>query len=583
MRYVGLASFVSLLHIVCSTDATAQLPSAEPAIPLESDEFVYPTPSRCRAIIKIPTNESEVSLRQTLQEENFQWTGPCKNGLAHGLGHFQRTGMLQYLTDADRTEYRWGVPITKVEIRADDHVYRSDAGLVRLINIGANMEPKWQPDSEDEVYILKPSVYFTDPTNRNATLIISANQKRCSTLSKSEMTTEQAAAYRGCRERNKFWTYGVEVSRIENRNLQTISTTFCPKPKSPVGCEPLWSETLSPHMETISQLMQGAEEENERLPALLTARFEPWEAQLLAMQATETQIARAPTPAASVNTSRLDPTGKTLCEHAGEEWTNLQASDDREKYPFLAYLRVGGNTRADLQVREHDLDFFRKCAASDEEFERKTKYIKSGIESDLDHLGVLCGGRLGNGGPRDRDFPFFNINAIRNYNCDELPAGFEEWFAKYKANALNALATAQQKLVESPSVSQQISDKDFACTAILDGINAKLVAAERNIPEESLVPRLEALMWALTESISSLRNQCPQSSDNTARIEAMGKSLVDAGGNCEAYSTTACVARLPIGIDTNSNPGVPDTAREIEPTTETAPVGTDTSDDFDFE
>lgn len=253
----------------------------------------------------------------------------------------------------------------------------------------------------------------------------------------------------------------------------------------------------------------------------------------------------APPPVSPSTASPVSP-DDTLCDVAGEEWTDRQSTETAEKYPFLAYLRVS-NKRIDRRVHEFDLSFFRRCAKDEAEFQERTKWIQQSLKLANESTGIACGGVLGSGGPADENFKgLFNDEYIRNYNCNvAIPERFEEWFAKYQQDAQIGLDTARARMARTRPAPANLR-ADQACAARLKTIDNQLETARRDIPNDSIVALSEATLWAMAESIASIKAQCPQSSDYQSRMQALQTSYDAALKVCNGHAVRPCAARLPV-------------------------------------
>jgi hypothetical protein len=121
------------------------------------------------------------------------------------------------------------------------------------------------------------------------------------------------------------------------------------------------------------------------------------------------------------------------------------------------------------------------------------------------------------------------------------------YYAGWKADVDRALSDPDYSAdLGTASGTGAVNTADAACAASLKSIKNQFDAAQKLIPENSVVVRSEAILWMITESVARIEAQCPQSTHYRAQSQQFVATREATQRACDGMSSRgACVARLP--------------------------------------
>jgi hypothetical protein len=257
--------------------------------------------------------------------------------------------------------------------------------------------------------------------------------------------------------------------------------------------------------------------------------------------------------------------GKSVCDLAMEEWDERGAGGKgRLREIWIKHNGMDGKLgrkQSELRIKIVEL-----CAKDDAEFKKLASPNIKHLEDDKGTRGANCGGRLGNGGPEDARYDPYNgirhretelehmnrmKNILRNRGCTPLTpesaSDFDEYSTTIEQNGLAAVEWAKTVKVDNAAESARSeSTEEQACAVSLKSLEKQFNAAQREIPEESVVVRSESVLWVAAESIAKIKAQCPQSATYQRQSAQLQTTYNETNRVCDAHaSSPPCVPRLP--------------------------------------
>lgn len=237
--------------------------------------------------------------------------------------------------------------------------------------------------------------------------------------------------------------------------------------------------------------------------------------------------------------------GKGMCEAALDKWRDLvmpTSDQDYERYGWMKY--PGTNSVVETLKAEYDLQYMKRCAKSQAEYDERTEYIRRTHERHKESLATHC-----------RQFP--------GPSCQK-PAGFDEWFARYTRNGDISLEWARTAKAPPPPTKEE-----EACRVEIWRWEMLKKDRESKLPKDSVVRLSEINMWFMERSMDTIKRLCPGSERYRKDYEVAKAALPQVARVCsQMASAPPCLARL----DPDKPAFKPSTASAPKPTTASAPA-----------
>jgi hypothetical protein len=260
-------------------------PKAYPPPPLFPGESIFYTQNGCGIIFKQPTDTYDEPVgwdavtnkpitKATTWKAYFgkmQWSGDCPFGIAHGLGTLAETkdmvAMINYQSGYVRGRASgfmlFPAAMTGSE-QYEAHLTGSGNKHVIIPVRDDPFKPLWSEFLSEE-----PSTRLSfDKT------IISTSKSGCAAALEGKKFK-----FKGCSYTNNFSVYSVDVAKEIDGYKAT--STYCPDPKTSIGCDALWQQIAGPMIEQIKARWAIGEaeliKESERIESFSKAWLAPLE------------------------------------------------------------------------------------------------------------------------------------------------------------------------------------------------------------------------------------------------------------------------------------------------------------------
>jgi hypothetical protein len=183
------------------------------------------------------------------------------------------------------------------------------------------------------------------------------------------------------------------------------------------------------------------------------------------------------------------------------------------------------------------MEWVRTCAKDKQEFEEKSYYINETLK--------LFGPKVLNcvNGYRTEDV---NVVGKMKFECDKIPPGFDEWFARYRHNGAVTLEWARRSLADPNRQTLYAGTKeDNACKAQIESLEAKRRAYERTLQPDEIVRRSELTMWFINEANAIIDRTCAQRKTYADYRTHGTKQYPELMRVCNQMASRPCTARTP--------------------------------------
>jgi hypothetical protein len=269
--------------------STLALSAGDP--PLLPDEVLFKGGDGC-GIIQTPAGkdrEPDAIAKTKARIAGTKWTGPCVNGLAHGFGNYPKLDAQGKTIGQIRHEYAFGRFMGRSEepreLKPHDvlvmYSLRGQAGSLRRVLVQKVADP----------YAPVWGVIDAEPMT-----FLDGNGEGAMTLKVKCMGRKTAAGenFRDCTATNNYDIYGVAIKGATETSWLT-HVSWCPDPRTPAGCEPLWLEKAGPVIGRIKIFIAEAERRDAERKLQLAELTAPWERRRAEdLAAAQQQTARAP-------------------------------------------------------------------------------------------------------------------------------------------------------------------------------------------------------------------------------------------------------------------------------------------------
>lgn len=453
---------------------------ADVSLPLGPDEVVIPT-RNCSFVVVAPPGTDLDAVRTTYAK--VTWEGPCRYGLAHGMGSFGEPDTLASLRGYGvqiQSEAVYGrlLPGSRtVHTNGDIEVMVSANGRsASLKNLDASNTPRWGPDnmrggSQMSVYV---DGDFTS---------VSTWSQTCRYYDQDKMSAEEKRANKGCRENATFTIY--YVWRF-TKNDTTGVHRYCPDPRTPVGCEALWREITAPLVPQV----QAIQTESDAAAAATRTRV----AQL--MQTYDRRLAEAEA---------------VRRQEAAQRAAEAQAAAEREEAEFQAGLKT--KSAGQLFALADEL-------RANGDVDRGREALRALVSRFPDHpLALNAAQQLSQMGSSSSRSPgsMASLPPVQAPGAGNPPSS--------TSPARGATAACGNPLAEE------------------ERIGGLAEASARRFPGEVVRPS-ESLLWAIVE-IQKLYRACPSHPDSASKLRIYEDLYNQTMRACAAHSSTAtCQPRL---------------------------------------
>ncbi len=213
-RLYGATAFTAALLA-----STAAMPEALPKPPLRIAEVIAVTVKGCALIGLASTPDQIAKFRN--ETRSMEWRGPCRNGLAHGLG------VLAYPALGDRSagmipvEYFYGRTRYSFDLNRGLEVFSTLDGAFSAMSVGIDMDrPVWWRWEDERAGRRVPNV---NSGGLSVTTVINI-----------------------CYPAGCPGLFQVQVTDHKSTSLNGAGFYDCPDRGSPVGCEVLWRQLAGP-------------------------------------------------------------------------------------------------------------------------------------------------------------------------------------------------------------------------------------------------------------------------------------------------------------------------------------------------
>ncbi len=223
-------------------------------LPLLPGEVYAVTRNDCGVIGK--TSEADKFKAQMYE---MLWRGKCTNGLVDGMGVIAKPVDFDRLRN-HKTDYSFGRELGKSEfpnlINASTNLrYRQGSRHAVIPNVASPYVPRWGDTTKNQF-----STSLTGPDGVG----IQTWQLSCYV---------DLNLFRGCGSGNEFQVYGVKIWKAPDFYG---TTTWCPNPKTPVGCEELWQQKAEPIIVSIKAFIDEVEKKDAADKQVYAELYRPW-------------------------------------------------------------------------------------------------------------------------------------------------------------------------------------------------------------------------------------------------------------------------------------------------------------------
>jgi hypothetical protein len=285
------------------------------------DEAYLKLQDGCRLVLTLPGGQKSVSAELTKIYGEMAWSGECRAGLAHGWGALAKPADMASMSGFKQRAY-WGrMLVTTIwpSINGGDALrsYSIDGESVMFDDVADPFSPAWNKDS-----IIDRNLMGPDGTRVNTTASSCFIDRR---------------RFRGCSFNDDFTVYGIDV---QSKDQDKASTSWCPDPRTPQGCEALWQEKAGSVIAGIRRVTAKLEAREGALISQLDALYGPWAMQWASQQAAEAdrqarqQTAEAERIASQKQQANRAFTAKLATQNAGQLFVladSLRTQGDEQK------------------------------------------------------------------------------------------------------------------------------------------------------------------------------------------------------------------------------------------------------------
>lgn len=453
---------------------------ADISLPLGPDEVIIPT-RNCSLVVNAPPGSDVDALRTTYAK--MTWDGPCRYGLAHGIGTFGEPDTLASLRGYGvqiQNEAVFGrlLPGSRtVNANGDVETMASANGRsASLKNLDDSNTPRWGPDN------LRGGSQMVVYANDDYTSV-STWTATCRYYDQDKMSAEEKRANKGCRENATFTIYYIWRS---TKSDTTGVHRYCPDPRTTVGCEALWREITAPLVPQVKAIQAEA--------ATNAAAVRSRVAQL--MQSYDRRLAEA-------EAARR--------QEAMERAAEAQASAEKEEAEFQASLKT--KSAGQLFALADEL-------RANGDIDRGRETLRALVSRFPDHpLALNAAEQLSQMGSSSSR-PSGSMASL-----PPVPAPGAGNPPSSTAPARGATAVCANPLAEE------------------ERIGGLAQASAQRFPGEVVRPA-ESLLWAIVE-IQKLYRACPSHPSSAAKLRDYAELYTQTMRACAAHSsTTTCQPRL---------------------------------------
>lgn len=525
------------------TSTTTTLPSMYP------DEMYAITKNGCGVIIGRPIREEGVEIeRKRVAESN--WTGACRGALAEGWGELQHPkfhewqGMLEFeyflgrqLGDYYRKRGTQVKPSEQLErwIAAEKRRY-----LELALPVEERQETKLRAAAIRQAAIDARALAIEQATDAAERAALEAEARR---IAAAEAAALEAA------ETKKL----AKIAEAQREVQARVEAVAAAKTKAAKAFQSSLAKLNAGELFVLATKLARDSNADDALEArsALVSRFpnHPLAATAAQQMAAATTGASQPTSNAATTASSLPsspakstaassaspPKYASVCERNISKLNNLMSDRKIGMAPLLY----------DLFMRDYNRDGARVLEPCIQESPRAAQQYKRAID-EYNRINQYCSGPHN----KERECQQWGLGASENRGGN--PYDNRAWYTAWKADVDRALADPQNFSAELGTAAgantSTVSSTDAAadrCAAKLKTAEASFNAAQRNIPQNSVVLRSEALMWMLTESINIIESTCPNSVSYRSQAAQFRQTLAQTKQVCDRSSTRPCLAQLP--------------------------------------
>jgi len=418
------------------------------------------------------------------------WTGACRYGLIDGWGVMGEQSTLdsireQHLNLDSQAFYGRLTGLSRSNAFGGNSVTWTAGGkLVSYDGLDDAMTPRWGAfmTAGDPAPTSLMIMYGGGAYRRVAT-----SKADCTYFDRDKWDAEAKRANKGCGQGAQFPIYGVTVST----NTDTTGvTTYCPDPRTYVGCEGLWRQQLG------TMVADAA-----TIKAEIVAKMELDHAAIAAtVQAYETQLAAADAAAKHAAAERAAAAQAAQDQAMADFRASLAAKNAGQLFALADELRTKGDD------------------------DRAREVLRTLVSRFPDHP--------------------LSVTAAQQLSAmSSAPGGASMASASRPAASAPAVTSTSAASRSSSSAAGAASGMCAGAAAEEERLGQLAYQSGQNHPGEARTA-MESLLWAVQE-IENLYRSCPGNPESAGKLQVYGDLYTSTMTTCSAISSTGtCQAVL---------------------------------------